>query len=536
MAAHGTLIQDGDAAKEVVENRPWLGGMMGWLRRQGARFAEPGFPLADLKVEPALMLDSVLVWFRRDLRDSDHAALCAGLRRARRVYCVFVFDSDILDRLASRTDRRVEFIRESLVELDRNLRQRGGALLVCQGSAAVEIPRVADDLGVAAVFVNRDYEPQAKARDATVARALLASGKGLEFFKDQVIFDSGEVLTQAGQPYTVFTPYKNNWCKRLCAPDFAAHDAVDGQLATVAQATGIPTLEQIGFKPTNLRPLGIVPGMSGGQQLLADFNSRMHCYQTQRDFPAINGGSCLSVHLRFGTVSIRQLVAVALSQGALTGEPGAALWLSELVWRDFYFMILDHFPHVASGTFKPAYDAIAWEKGERADSLFLAWCQGNTGYPLVDAAMRQLNHSGYMHNRLRMVVASFLAKDLGIAWSRGETYFAQQLNDFDLSANNGGWQWAASSGCDAQPYFRIFNPVSQSERFDPQGRFIRRYLPELAKVPDKFIHAPWLMSEAQQTACGVTIGRETPAPLVDHATARQRTLERYAVVKRPLAV
>jgi deoxyribodipyrimidine photo-lyase len=218
----------------------------------------------------------------------------------------------------------------------------------------------------------------------------------------------------------------------------------------------------------------------------------------------------------------------------LTGDPGVSVWLAELVWRDFYFMILDHFPHAVAGAFKPAYDAIAWEQGESADALFHAWCEGRTGYPLVDAAMRQLNLGGYMHNRLRMVVASFLTKDLGIDWRRGEAYFADQLNDFDLSANNGGWQWAASSGCDAQPYFRIFNPVSQSERFDPQGRFIRRYLPELAAVSDKFIHAPWRMSPAQQQDCGVIVGRDTPAPLEDHDAARRRTLERYAVVKRAL--
>jgi deoxyribodipyrimidine photo-lyase len=481
-----------------------------------------------------MMFDSVLVWFRRDLRDTDHAALCEALRRARRVHCAFVFDSEILERLPTRSDRRVEFIRESLVELDLALRQRGGALIVRHGLAASEIPRLADEMGVDAVFANRDYEPQAKARDAAVEQALIASGKGFESFKDQVIFDGDEVLTQAGHPYTVFTPYKNNWCQRLRAQDFAAHDGPAGRLVASVHATGVPTLAQIGFSPTNLRPLGIVPGMSGAQRLLADFSPRMGGYQAQRDFPALKGVSYLSVHLRFGTVSIRQMVSLALAQGALTGDPGASVWLSELVWRDFYAMILDHFPHAAAGAFKPAYDAIAWEQGENADAQFLAWCEGRTGYPLVDAAMRQLNLSGYMHNRLRMVVASFLTKDLGIDWRRGEAYFADQLNDFDLSANNGGWQWAASSGCDAQPYFRIFNPVSQSERFDPQGRFIRRYLPELAAVPEKFIHAPWRMSPAQQQDCGVIVGRDTPAPLVDHDAARRRTLERYAVVKRAL--
>lgn len=242
------------------------------------------------------------------------------------------------------------------------------------------------------------------------------------------------------------------------------------------------------------------------------------------------------MHLRFGTVSIRELASRAVAAGALAGNEGAATWLGELIWRDFYFMILDRFPHVVGRAFKPEYDAIAWEEGASADEAFAAWCEGRTGYPLVDAAMHQLNHTGYMHNRLRMIVASFLTKDLGIHWQRGEAWFARQLNDFDLAANNGGWQWAASTGCDAQPYFRIFNPVTQSERFDPTGKFIRRYLPALSGVPDKHIHAPWRMSAAEQSACGVKVGRDTPAPLVDHDEARRRTLARYAVVKRVAAV
>jgi deoxyribodipyrimidine photo-lyase len=259
----------------------------------------------------------------------------------------------------------------------------------------------------------------------------------------------------------------------------------------------------------------------------------------QRDYPAVKGVSYLSVHLRFGTISIRELASAAIAAGALDagkdGAEGAATWLSELIWRDFYFMILDCFPHVAQRSFKPEYDALVWEQGSRADEHFAAWCAGRTGYPLVDAAMRQLNSTGFMHNRLRMVVASFLTKDLGIHWQRGEAWFARQLNDFDLAANNGGWQWAASTGCDAQPYFRIFNPVTQSERFDPAGKFIRRYLPELLAVPDKHIHAPWRMNAAEQSACGVLVGRDTPAPLVDHDEARRLALARYAVVKRPVA-
>jgi len=478
------------------------------------------------------MLDTVLVWFRRDLRDTDHAALAEALRRARCVYCAFVFDREILDALPTPADRRVEFIRQSLSELDFALRARGGGLIVRHAVAASEIPRLARELGVDAVFANRDYEPQAKARDAAVAAALGEFGIGFESFKDQVIFDGAEVLTQAGHPYTVFTPYKNAWLKRLTDDDHAPHASERGQLVANALADGVPSLAQIGFAPTDLYQIGIATGMSGAHALTGDFKQRLADYAQTRDYPALKGVSYFSVHLRFGTVSLRELVSLALSGGALRGADGAATWLAELIWRDFYFMILDHFPHVASRAFKPAYDAIAWRQGEHADQLFAAWCAARTGYPLVDAAMRQLHSTGYMHNRLRMVVASFLCKDLGVDWRRGEAWFARQLNDFDLAANNGGWQWAASSGCDAQPYFRIFNPLTQSQRFDPDGRFIRRYLPELATVPDRFIHAPWLMNAAEQSACGVVVGRETPTPLVDHGQARLQTLERYAVVRK----
>lgn len=481
------------------------------------------------------MLDSVLVWFRRDLRDDDHAALAAALRRARRVYCAFVFDREILDALPTRSDRRVEFIRASLVELDAALRARGGALLVRHAAVVDAIPRLAGELGVAAVFANRDYEPAAKARDARVAARLSEAGVAFEDFKDQALFDGAEVLTQAGRPYTVFTPYKNAWLKRLGDDDYQPHDAGGGQLARPPVDGGVPALADLGFAPAGLAEIGIVPGMRRAQDLLDAFVGRMARYREQRDFPAVRGVSYLSVHLRFGTLSIRRLVGQAVAAGALRADdganPGAATWLSELIWRDFYFMILDRFPHVVGNAFRPEFDAVVWEDGAAADALFAAWCAGRTGYPLVDAAMRQIAQTGYMHNRLRMLVASFLTKDLGIDWRRGEAWFAQQLNDFDLAANNGGWQWAASTGCDAQPYFRIFNPVRQSERFDPAGKFIRRYLPELVPVPDRHIHAPWRMSAAEQAACGVIVGRDTPAPLVDHDEARRRTLLRFAALR-----
>ena len=465
--------------------------------------------------------EKALVWFRRDLRDIDHAPLAAALAGYSEVYCAFVFDTEILDALPSRQDRRVEFILGSLGELNTKLQERGGGLIVRHGPASREIPELAQEIGATCVFAARDYEPYAKTRDAQVAAKLSALGIGWQAVKDQCIFDGDTILTQAGKPYTVFTPYKNAWLKRLTSADYASNDS-RGRLATPPN-TRLPTLEGLGFQTTDLHQLGIQPGMSGARALWEAFrHERIQRYASLRDFPAIRGVSYLSVHLRFGTISIRELVAAALAEAADS-------WLNELIWRDFYFMILDHFPHAAERAFKPEYDAIPWDAWPEGLS---AWQQGKTGYPLVDAAMRQLNHCGWMHNRLRMVVASFLSKDLGIDWRLGEKYFADQLNDFDLSANNGGWQWAASSGCDAQPYFRIFNPVTQSEKFDPDGKFIRRYVPELTHIPGKFIHAPWKMGRLEQEALGIVIGRDYPAPIVDHAHAREKTLARYAVVKK----
>lgn len=479
-----------------------------------------------------------LVWFRRDLRTHDNTALRMALQRCARVHCVFVFDNDILDSLP-RTDRRVEFIRESLVELDAQLRALAGkpmaGLIVQHGRAARAIPALALVLGVDAVFAAHDYEPRSQTRDEEVRAVLAVHRIAMQTVKDHVVFENTEIVTQTGRPYSVFTPYLRSWLARMGEvtpepPPLANH------LPALAErpepyATSVPPLESLGFCATNLKQLHIAPGMSGANRLLADFWERMDDYDQTRNFPSVKGPSYLSVHLRFGTISIRQLVGLAL-QRRLQGSAGASVWLSELAWRDFYFQILANFPHVADHAFKPEYDQIAWEHGERADTLFQAWCQGVTGYPLVDAAMAQLNQTGYMHNRLRMVAGSFLVKHLGIDWRWGERYFADKLNDFDLSANNGGWQWVSSSGCDAQPYFRIFNPIHQSEKFDAQGKFIKRYLPQLSPLDGKSIHAPWLAKPASLTAAGIVLGRDYPAPIVDHAQARARTLQRYGVVRK----
>lgn len=479
-----------------------------------------------------------LVWFRRDLRAFDHAALYQALSTSHAVHCVFVYDTDILRGLP-RDDRRLRFIHASLASLDAGLRQLGGYLIVRHGSAPEEIVALAEELGITDVHTCTDYEPSAIARDAQVAERLHAVGRAFHSHKDQVIFEKDEVLTLAGGPFSVFTPYKNAWLKRLAArPDTLAAYPIDSVAHAFAPppAAGpaLPALEDIGFD-AGAPPLAA--GMEGAEELFEAFVDDIADYGRARDFPAEDGTSRLSAHLRFGTTSVRHLVRTAqqlMLSGA--GGTGASVWLSELIWRDFYAMVLYRHPHVVERSFKPAFDAVAWDGDADADALFAAWCEGRTGYPLVDAAMRQLNETGFMHNRLRMVTASFLTKDLGVDWRRGERYFALRLNDYDMASNNGGWQWAASTGCDAQPWFRIFNPVTQSQRFDARGEFIRRYLPQLKQLDAKQIHAPWLVAPEALAQRGVVLGTDYPLPVVDHDKARQRTLERFAVVKKAVAV
>jgi deoxyribodipyrimidine photo-lyase len=483
-------------------------------------------------------LDRALVWLRRDLRADDHAALYHALRAARQVWCAFVFDTAILDALP-RADRRVEFIRDSLVGVDAELRAlaashgvEGAGLLVRHGRALDEVPRLAQALGAAAVYANHDDEPQALERDSRVRGALADAGIAFHTSKDHVVFERREVLTQGGGPFSVFTPYRTAWLTKL-EPFFlqaypvARHASA---LAPLPPGEALPALEALGFERTNLHQLKLPTGPAGAAELWADFAERIDRYHETRDFPAVKGPSYLSTHLRFGTLSVRRAAREAHAR-MTAGSRGAEVWLSELIWRDFYHQILHHHPGVVGHAFRPAFDRIRWEHGRHADALFEAWCQGRTGFPLVDAAMRQINQTGYMHNRLRMVAASFLVKDLGIDWRRGEAYFALKLNDYDLAANNGGWQWAASTGCDAQPYFRIFNPVSQSLKFDAEGRFIRRYVPELAALPDRLIHAPWKARPVDLAAAGLTLGGTYPHPVVDHDEARARTLARFAAAK-----
>lgn len=463
-----------------------------------------------------------LVWFRRDLRDYDHAALYHALKTSNQVYCVFVFDTAILSLLNNKEDRRVEFIWESVHELKLAFQQNGGDLIVEHGNAVDVIPKLAQQLNVDAVFINHDYEPEAVHRDQQVATQLASNGIELHHFKDQVLFEKDEILNLSGKPYLVFTPYRNAVLKKL--DDFYLKsysvDRYIGHLAT-RPPSEMPSLEAIGFKRTNLKQMRLPTGMHGGKALLEDFIQRIGAYKQARDYPAVKGISYLSTHLRFGTVSIRYLARTARN----IRNAGAESWLNELIWRDFYFQILHHNPHVASGkAFNSKFEQIPFPNNI---DYFNAWCAGKTGYPLIDAAMRQINQTGFMHNRLRMVVASFLVKDLLIDWRWGERYFAEHLIDFDFSANNGGWQWAASTGCDAQPWFRIFNPITQSKRFDQNGKFIRKYLPELKLCSDKEIHSPWQISSHRQELIGVVIGKDYPGPIVNHESQRILALDLY---------
>ncbi len=493
-------------------------------------------------------LARAFVWFRRDLRVADHPALAHALREADAVWCVFVLDTAILDGLPWE-DRRVAFIQASLVELDAQIvalaaasgSGRAARLIVRHADAADEIPRLAAELGVQAVYSHHDDDPAALARDARVAERLAADGRQLRTFKDHVIFERREIMTAAGTPYGVFTPYKNAWLKSLHAQPESLGDCgsdTDGcALAASPPAfvnawkdgAAVPALDEFGFSAPTATPQddpGLRAGTSGGEALLGEFLDRMDDYDATRDFPARPGPSHLGIHLRFGTLSLRRLVHLA-SQRVKGGSRGAQTWISELIWRDFYHQVLFHHPHVVAHAYRADCEAIRWEQGEAAEEHFAAWCDGRTGYPLVDAGMRQLNATGYMHNRLRMVTASFLTKDLGVSWQRGEAYFALHLNDFELASNNGGWQWAASTGCDAQPWFRIFNPVTQSERFDPQGAFIRRWVPELRLLGGKAIHAPWKAKPEELAAAKVALGRDYPQPVINHDLARARTLARF---------
>ena len=419
---------------------------------------------------------TTLFWFRRDLRLDDNAGLYHAVKENNQVLGIFIFDTQILSELEDRADKRVEFIHQSLKQLKSELEELGSSLLIFHGNP-VEIYKV---LHPKNVYTNHDYEPYAKKRDEKVASILKKNGSELKTYKDQVIFEKSEITKEDGLPYTVFTPYSKKWKAKLNSFYLKSYP-VTKYLKNLKKVKPIkfPSLQEIGFKATN----AIFPERKIKQSIIEH-------YREKRNFPAIQGTTRLSVHLRFGTVSIRKLAQLALKKNET--------WLNELIWRDFYHMILWHFPDVEKA-FKPAYDQIEWQNN---GTEFEAWCEGKTGYPIVDAGMRELNETGFMHNRVRMIVASFLTKHLLIDWRWGEAYFAKKLLDFDLAANNGGWQWASGSGCDAAPYFRVFNPYLQTEKFDPQLKYIKQWVPEMSTS-------------------------NYPTPIIDHNFARERVLKTY---------
>ena len=428
-----------------------------------------------------------ICWFRRDLRLHDQVALYHALSGDWPVLPVFIFDKNILDQLEDRADARVQFIRAALEQMQGQLTKEGSSLEVYHGNPEEVFKTLLEKYHVGTVYTNRDYEPAARERDHGIAALLKEHGAILKTYKDQVIFEMSEVMKDDGSPYTVFTPYRRTWKSRLEDQDLQSFPSEKRNADFYKQESiPIPSLESIGFEKVSLS----FPPSDWNTELISQ-------YAENRDFPFRKGTSRLSVHLRFGTISIRQLAAVARGR--------SETFLNELIWRDFYQAILWHFPQVGQGqAFKPAYDSIEWRRDE---GEYEKWCLGLTGYPIVDAGMRELNATGFMHNRVRMIVASFLCKHLLIDWRLGEAWFARKLLDYDLAANNGGWQWAAGSGCDAAPYFRIFNPYLQAKKFDPDNEYIKKWVPEFA-------------------------GPDYPKPIVDHEMARKRCLDVYATALR----
>ncbi|HTO06922.1 MAG TPA: deoxyribodipyrimidine photo-lyase [Myxococcota bacterium] len=459
-----------------------------------------------------------LHWFRSDLRVADNTALLAAAARAERLTCVFVLDDRLL-RGPGCAAPRVRFLLDCLSRLAGELERRGSALVVRRGDPAAELVRLAAEARAELVTWNRDYGPFARARDARVTRALERAGVRVQTHRDRVVFESDQVRTRAGRPFSVYTPYRRAWLERWSREPAPAQRAprLPPPIHGVTRGA-LPAAE-----PGPPLPAG---GSSAALRRLDAFLERaLADYAWRRDLPAEAGTSRLSAALRFGTVSVRTCLARAAAAAAddRRRRSGAAKWRDELVWREFYHAVLAENPRVLTHAWRPELDSLEWNDDEAG---LRAWCAGRTGYPFVDAGMRELVATGWMHNRARMAVASFLTKDLGIDWRRGEAFFMQSLVDGDPASNNGGWQWAASTGSDAQPWFRIFNPVTQGERFDPDGRYVRRWLPELRRLRGARAHRPW---QAESLARGY------PPRIVDHAEARAQALARFraALAQKP---
>lgn len=481
---------------------------------------------------------AAIVWFRNDLRLHDHTALYQASELGEPILPVVFLDQALLTNPAV-CNKRVHAYLSAVRSLQADLQSRGIKLVVRKGNPVEELPKLVEISQADKLFFNRAYTPQAIARDEEVASVLLQRGVHVQVFKDDVLHEIDEIRNKQGKPYVVFTPYKRTWLQLpkqkpypapSCLNSIKAYEQIDSD--------PIPTIEQLGLlalhgEEWDWQHFG---EEAARRKLEAFVEQRIFRYKYTRDIPAVEGTSRLSFALQAGTLSVRTIYhqvmeCLHLARGEETESVEA--FLSELIWREFYRQILFHFPFTATQAFLPEYEEVAWQNDQH---LFQLWCNGETGYPIVDAAMRQLKESGWMHNRLRMITASFLTKDLLIDWRWGADYFAEQLIDYDEASNTGGWQWCASTGTDAQPYFRIFNPVAQGEKFDSQGEFVRRYLPALRNVPDRFVHQPWKLSESQQEAYGCRIGLDYPAPCVDHAIQRQLALSLFQQAKEQWTV
>jgi deoxyribodipyrimidine photo-lyase len=471
-----------------------------------------------------LNMTTTIWWIRRDLRLKDNVALQAALAGATAVYPLYILDPTLWqsDYVGP---KRLAFLLDGLRALDGQLRQRGSRLVVRHGHPEAVLPRFLAETGATRVVYEVDYSRYAKKRDARLARLL-----PLHCVGTPAIRPPGEIMKKDGMPYTVFTPFSRTW-KALPLPQRGDLLPAPNHIPTPRNLASDPFPNTPTLPATVLFAAGEVEAQRRLSLFLA---TGITGYANNRDMIGLSATSGLSPYLRLGMVSGRETavcardgIAETIAQDPAT-RAGAESWLNELIWRDFYIHILHHFPHVSRGSFRPQWNAIPWRNDP---SEFTAWCVGETGYPVVDAAMRQLNTTGWMHNRARMIVASFLVKDLLIDWRWGEKYFMQQLIDGDPAANNGGWQWAAGTGTDAAPYFRIFNPVSQGKKFDPNGVYVRRWLPELANVPLAYLHEPWVMPSLIQRSSGVRLGETYPRPIVDHQKARKRTLAAYAQAK-----
>ncbi len=467
------------------------------------------------------MATTAIWWIRRDLRLTDNPALTAALSAGEQLIPLFIIDPALVNSEYVGANR-LAFLYDGLRALAADLHSRGGQLIVRQGDPLTVLQQLVSASGAAAIFAEADVSPFARRRDARVAARLT-----LRLTAGASVFPPDAVLKADGTPYTVFTPFSKAW-KALPAPQPADLLAAPAQISA---PPGLPT-ESIPAAPALPKDIPFPAGEAEARRRLEKFEGQMQQYGDVRDRMDLNGTSRLSPYLRFGMLSMRQAAVSARSAIEAAPTPAAAksatTWLNELIWREFYQSILYHFPRVRTSNFQLKFNRMPWENNK---AHFAAWCQGRTGYPVVDAAMRQLSHSGWMHNRARMIVASFLVKHLLIDWRWGERFFMQYLLDGDPAANNGGWQWTAGCGTDAAPYFRIFNPILQGKKFDPHGNYVRRWLPELANVPPALIHTPWEMSPLEQQAAGCRIGQHYPAPLVDHNRARDRALAAYNQVK-----